>query len=313
MFRKKILAISLTIAISFVFLLSVLPATAQAEDKKHAIFSMAAWVGDHLPIYVPKILLEDHLGYTTEIVDLSDSAAAVALSMGEIDLLFIIWFPNNEPALRPFLKNGTVEYLGEMYGKLPQGMFVPKWMAKQYNLKSIPDLANPEIAKLVDLDNDGKGDWLGCDPGWGCARLNEECIKAYGLEKLYEQKVGGHVLLKAAAIGQLKKDKPVLLFNFWPNDFFVDYPWGTAVEYLEDPLKFWEVCNVPKHGNKKWLEKNPKAAKLLRQVTMTGKDVQWQIGEALKRGDDPATLEAIAREWIAKNQATVDSWLTVIK
>ena len=31
------------------------------------------------------------------------------------------------------------------------------------------------------------------------------------------------------------------------------------------------------------------------------------------RGDAPETLEAIAREWIAENQAEVDSWLAAIK
>jgi len=42
---------------------------------------------------------------------------------------------------------------------------------------------------------------------------------------------------------------------------------------------------------------------------MTGADVGWSMAEIEERGDDPATLEAIAREWMADNQAEIDSWL----
>lgn len=42
-------------------------------------------------------------------------------------------------------------------------------------------------------------------------------------------------------------------------------------------------------------------------------DISWSMAEIEARGDDPAVLEQIAREWMAQNQAKVDSWLEAIK
>ena len=101
--------------------------------------------------------------------------------------------------------------------------------------------------------------------------------------------------------------------NFWPNDIFIDYPRKEFFTVLEDPLNFWSWAHVPKLANKEWIDDNPKAAELMRQIEMTGDDVMWCMGEIRDRGDDPATLEAIGREWIEKNQDVVDSWLEAIQ
>jgi ABC-type proline/glycine betaine transport system substrate-binding protein len=42
---------------------------------------------------------------------------------------------------------------------------------------------------------------------------------------------------------------------------------------------------------------------------MTGAEVGWSMAEIEERGDDAATLEAIAREWLAVHQDEINSWL----
>lgn len=82
---------------------------------------------------------------------------------------------------------------------------------------------------------------------------------------------------------------------------------------LDDPQGYWFTSYVEKFANADWVAENPKAAELVRQVEMTTEDVMWSMKQVRDKGDDPDTLEAMAREWIANNQATVDSWVAAIK
>ena len=53
--------------VTIVLLLLLIPmfafAAEKEEEKKHIVLQKAGWPGDYLPIYVPKILLEDELGW----------------------------------------------------------------------------------------------------------------------------------------------------------------------------------------------------------------------------------------------------------
>ncbi|MFC1903701.1 glycine betaine ABC transporter substrate-binding protein, partial [Chloroflexota bacterium] len=94
------------------------------------------------------------------------------------------------------------------------------------------------------------------------------------------------------------------------HPFFVKFPIGESVTILDDPLNFWGGhATIYKFGNADWVAANPDAANIVRQVKMTMTDVGWSMAEIEARGDDAATLEAIAREWMAEHQKEINSWL----
>ena len=102
--RRKKLVLSTLIIVFFIGLsLSVSPVLGSSGKTKHASFSASNWTGDWLPTYLPKILLADHLGYTTEVVNLSIPAGVAAIATGEISLSTIVWMPNNQPLMKKFL------------------------------------------------------------------------------------------------------------------------------------------------------------------------------------------------------------------
>lgn len=289
----------------------VVPGCAEREEK-HAIFTFSVWSGDWLTIYVPKILLEEELNYTTEIVDLSVAAAWTAIARGEADLWTDSWQPNQKKLKEKYAE--TTESLGMVYGDCFEGWMVPKWVSEQYGITSVTDLDGPEMAKLFDVDGDGIGDLLGCDAAWVCAKVNDEKIAGYGLDALYQQRYGMEAMMVAAIEGRMKKEEAVLFYLYTPHPFFVRYPIGESVVWLEDPKGFQErVVNVYKFGNVDWIEENPEAAELLRQVEMTPEDISWMMAQIEEKGDKAAVLEALAREWMAEHQAEIDSWLEAIK
>ena len=188
--------------------------------------------------------------------------------------------------------------------------FIPKWVSEQYGIASANDLNDTEIAKLFDTDGDGLGDILGCDVAWECAKIIDDMIAGYGLEGMYEQKYGTEAMMNAAIEGLLKKDEPVLFYLYTPHPFFIRFPIGESVVRLDDPKSYWgDISTVHIFGNKDWIEKNPEAAELLRQVKMTSAGIAWSMAKMEAKGDDLEALEAIAREWIAEHKAEVDSWL----
>jgi glycine betaine/proline transport system substrate-binding protein len=188
------------------------------------------------------------------------------------------------------------------------------YVSEQYGITSVEQLDNEEFVELFDVDDDGVGDVLGCDAAWKCAAINDEMIADYGLEGMYEQKYGAEAMMTVAIEGHMKKSEPVLFYFYTPHPIFVKFPIGESVTILEDPLGSWgELATIRKFGNKEWVEANPKAAELVRQIKMTQDDVGWSMAEIEARGDDVETLTAIAREWMAANQAAVDSWVAAVK
>lgn len=299
-----------------VLVLSLVITGCAEKPEKHVIFTSGAWTGDWLTIYVPKVLLEDELGYTSEIADLSTPGCWTAVGSGEADLWTDAWLPNQEDLQEKYAD--TTESLGTIYGgpedPCLQFWMVAKWVSEQYGITSATHLDNPEFAQMFDVDGDGIGDIMGCDAAWKCAEINDEMIAGYGLDDLYEQKYGAEAMMEAAIMGRLIKNEPVLFYFYTPHPFFVDYIIGEDVIILEDPLGYWgEPATIIKAANSDWVVQNPKAAEIVRQVKMTSADIAWAMVQIAERGDDAATLEAIAREWMAANQAEVDSWLEAIK
>ena len=204
-------------------------AVAGEPAEKHVIFTSGAWSGDWLTIYVPKILLEEELGYTTEIVDLTIPAAFAAVATGEADIWPDSWLPNQQHLWDKFADE--IDSLGVIYGGEPtpeniclQGWFIPKWVSEEYGITSVTDLKDPEFAKLFDIDGDGIGDLLGCDAAWTCGVANDEMIVLYELDDLYQQQYGAEVMMTAAIEGCLKKGEPVLFYFYTPHPFFIRYP-----------------------------------------------------------------------------------------
>ncbi len=281
------------------------------EQEKHAIFGTSTWSGDWFPPYPIKILLEEEFGYTTEFVQMAVPAIWGAISTGDAHIWASSWQPNQEKLKEEYAD--TTEQLGLLYGDCLQGWMVPKGVAEEYGLSKIEDLKDPELAKLFDVDGDGVGDLMGCDSSWACAEINDEELAAYGLDELYEQKYGSESMMIAAIEGRLKKDQPVLFYIYTPHPFFVRYPIGEDVVWLEDSKDFWPVANVYSFANKEWIEQNPQAAELIGQVEMTEAEIGWSMAEIEERGDDPATLEALAREWMAEHQNEIESWVSAAK
>ena len=198
--------------------------------------------------------------------------------------------------------------------------------AEKYNITNIGQLTDPKLAKLFDANDDGKADLAGCVPGWGCERVIEHQMDAFGLRDTVTHNQGEYSAIIAETITRYKEGKPILYYTwtpYWVSGVLVP---GKDVTWIEVPKSAHPnnvdttLPNGKNYGflvntqeivaNKKFLADNPAAAKLFEVMQISVNDVSAQnlrMKEKGQGGWDNAERHADA--WIKANQTKFDGWL----
>ncbi|TIM70635.1 MAG: proline/glycine betaine ABC transporter substrate-binding protein ProX, partial [Mesorhizobium sp.] len=130
--------------------------------------------------YVVKLGLED-LGYTVDEPSATQVPLAhIAVGNGDADYYTPHWYPLHIAFAEEAGGDAKLRRVGTLVKNSIQGYSIDKATADKYGIKTIDQLKDPKIAKLFDVDGDGKADLYGCDPGWGCERIIEHNLDAYG-------------------------------------------------------------------------------------------------------------------------------------
>ena len=69
-----------------------------------------------------------------------------------------------------------------------QMIYVPKYMADK-GVRTILDLANPEVAAMFDKDGNSKGGYWAEAEGWKSTKMWQVKFKSYGLDELWEPEI----------------------------------------------------------------------------------------------------------------------------
>ncbi|MBS0501967.1 MAG: glycine betaine/L-proline ABC transporter substrate-binding protein ProX, partial [Proteobacteria bacterium] len=145
----------------------------------------------------------EKLGYDVKpIKEVDYPAAHLAIASGDGTFLADHW----DPLHADYYKNAGGDaklWRDNAYstGAL-QGYLIDKKTADQYKITNIAQFKDPKIAKLFDTDGDGKADLTGCNPGWGCERVIEHQLDAYGLRGTVTHVQGNYSALIADTIAR---------------------------------------------------------------------------------------------------------------
>ena len=178
-----------------------------------------------------KFISENGYGYPVETIEMTTPIAEVALSSGEIDIWVELWEQNWKDTYDEYIADGKIENMGPVYEGGPQFWVVPKWMAEEYNIKTVFDMKDHwELVK--DPEDDSKGAFISCIVGWECEEINEVKMEAYGLTEYYNIIAPGSAgALDAALIGAQKKGDPVFGYYWAPTALMGAFDWYV----LEEP------------------------------------------------------------------------------
>ena len=271
----------------------------------------------------------ERLGYEVKpIKEIEYAAGHIAIANGDATFLADHWDPLH---IDFFQKAGGEEKLyreGVYSPRGLQGYLIDKKTADAHGIKNIGQFKDPKIAKLFDSNGDGKADLTGCTPGWGCEKVIEHHLDAYGLRDNVTHNQGSYSAIIADTIARYKQGDPIFYYTwtpYWISGVLVpgkDVVWlqvpfsslpGERKDIdtaLPDGANYGFQANNPRIvANKAFTDAHPDAAKLFSVMHVSNNDISAQN---LRMRDGEASAKDIERHadaWIRANQAKFDGWI----
>ncbi|MEM9809230.1 MAG: glycine betaine/L-proline ABC transporter substrate-binding protein ProX, partial [Cyanobacteria bacterium P01_D01_bin.56] len=133
----------------------------------------------------------EQLGYSiNKPKELEYASMHVDMANGGIDYTAAHWDPNQVEFFENSGGDEKLERAGLIVADVLQGYKIDKATADKYNITTLDQLKDPEIAALFDSDGDGKANMVGCNTGWACELIIEHHIDEYGLRDTVQQDQG---------------------------------------------------------------------------------------------------------------------------
>jgi len=302
----------------------------------------ATWDTGWFQAEIFKKLVEE-LGYAVNGPQTMDNLEFyLSAARGEMDLWANGWFPSHTPFLEDDRVQGKVEAVGfEVKAGALQGYLVDKKTAVALGITSLGDLKDPKIAQLFDRNNNDKADLIGCSVGWGCERVVEHHLNAYGLAATVEHIQGDYSPLIDETIDRYKQGDPILFYTWTPNwtvgtlvpgkdVVWIQVPFTSLPKEKEDLKDKTVIKGVPGCvndpcamgfppndirvvANKLFLAQHPDIRRLLELVQIPLKDISRQNAKMLDGEDAIEDIQRHAEEWVKRHRNTVDVWLEAAK
>jgi len=273
----------------------------------------------------------EELGYETEMAkELTYPTLYTAIGNGDIDYTAVNW----DRLHNEFYENsGGDEQLAQVGVLTPavlQGYQIDKKTADEYNITSLEQFKDPEIAQLFDTDGNGKANLTGCDPGWGCELVIEHHLDAYGLRDSIDHEQGQYSALIADTMVRYREGEPIFFYTWTPywvggvlkpgeETIWLEVPYTDLPEEQGEVSEADTTANGKNLGfvvdqmriaaNREFVEANPAAAKLFEMVAIPIDDINAQNMLIQEGENTPEDIERHVDEWIANNQELFDSWV----
>lgn len=290
----------------------------------------SSWIEEHFQTEIVKIGLEK-LGYRVETPQEIDYPALyISVANGDLDYSVVYYHPGHEQFFNNAGGTAKLTGVGLLTDEGIQGYQIDKKTADQYNITSIDQLKDPELAKLFDSDGDGKANLVGCNAGWACELNIDHHLEAYGLSDTVEHDRGQYTALLANSITRYRQGEPIIFYAYNPHWISATLKLDQDVIWLEVPFTSLpptvgditeqdttingKNLGFPKTQqsilvNNKFLNNNPVAKRWFELVQIPVADIN-QESLRIKNGENkPEDIQRHAQEWIASNQELFDSWL----
>ncbi len=280
----------------------------------------------------------ESLGYeVSKPKDLQNPIFYKSVTLGDVDYWANGWFPMHNAQLPKDFdeKAEKVGYVAKAGGM--GGYLVSKRDVDKFGIKSLNDFKRDDVKKAFDSNGDGKADLTACPPGWGCEKVIDHHLNAYGLNDHINASKASYEAGMASALGNYKDDKPVFFYTWTPNWTVYKFKPGEDVMWINvpeikpsdaqkgfedrmtvsgvegavtDPVKLGFVASdIRVVANKNFLAANPAAKRFFEVFTLPLEDINAQNTRMNEGEKSDKDIERHADEWIADNQETWDMWL----
>ncbi|MGF1514486.1 MAG: glycine betaine/L-proline ABC transporter substrate-binding protein ProX [Elainellaceae cyanobacterium] len=288
------------------------------------------WIEEQFTTEVVNIGLRA-LGYEVEDIQQADYAALyVALADGDLDYTTGFYSVGFEDAYENAGGDAKLEKLGQIVpdGGL-QGVMVDKATADEYQIESVEQLQDPEIAALFDSDGDGRANLAGCQTGWSCNTVIEHQLEAFDLQDTVEQDQGAYAALMADVLTRQEQGEPVLFYAYSPHWVLTELAPGEDAVWLTVPFTSlpedfeqteadttvdgknlgFPLAKQTLLANQTFADENPAAVRWLDLVKIPAADLNAESQRIQAGENSPEDIRRHAKAWVEANRDRFDGWL----
>ena len=323
---NKVLAVS---AIS----LSLMPALASADCGKARLADFD-WNSANVHTGIVQFILEHGYGCEVETTRGSTTPIMAAHYDSQLDVVTELWYDNIVTQYDAVEAEGIIENIGINTPDSQQAFYVDRNTVDKYNIKSVLDMNNPEIAALfTDPENPDRGRMVSCIGGWTCYTINHVKQRVYGLDKFYTNfDPGSSGALAAEIAGAFAKDRPIFTYYWAPTALMgkVDLVrlteppydaacWGAMMDVVEDIKAngkdvYKPTCateykdmSLDKSVLTAWADTHPDETAFLRAYSIPTATVNKLL--AFYEGEADGDMELLAMEYL-QNNSEWKSWVS---
>jgi glycine betaine/proline transport system substrate-binding protein len=304
-----------------VFIAAMVVAPLNVYAAKNTIrFTEQSWDSVQVHNRIAGFILEHGYGYGVEYIAGDTIMLMTGLLKGDCDVNMESWTENIQELYDKGIKSGKIADLGSNFPDSWQGWLVPTYMIKGDPARGIKPIA-PDLKSVADLSKywklfkdpeaPSKGRFYNSLPGWGCTKINSEKLKAYGLDKYYNDFItGSDAALTGSMAAAVKRGKPWVGYYWEPT-----WVLGKLDMYrLEEPPYSDEVWNKNKACayksvqvnilvNTSFMKKYPDVVEMLKNYeTKTA-----MVNEMLAYMQDTKGTADAGAIWFLKNKE--DVWI----
>ena len=323
---NKVLAVS---AIS----LSLMPALASADCGKARLADFD-WNSANVHTGIVQFILEHGYGCEVETTRGSTTPIMAAHYDSQLDVVTELWYDNIVTQYDAVEASGVIRNIGINTPDSQQAFYVDRNTAEKYNIKSVLDMNNPEIAALFsDPENPDMGRMVSCIGGWTCYTINHVKQRVYGLDKFYTNfDPGSSGALAAEIAGAFAKDRPIFTYYWAPTALMgkvdlvrlVEPPydaacWGAMMDVVEDIKAngkdvYKPTCateykdmSLDKSVLTAWADTHPEETAFLEAYSIPTATVNKLL--AFYEGEADGDMELLAMEYL-QNNSEWKSWVS---
>lgn len=293
--------------------------------------AVASWTSA-VPVSWVYVELLGELGYEVEKpISLSNPVTYLAISEGDVHYWPNGWFPLHEPQLPDDFNDVATLFDAHCAACGIQGYLADAASVEKYGITGIKDFVErKEVRDAFDHDGDGRAELYGCPPGWGCHEGINKMIEKFDLGDAINHVDAGYAANFAEVLARVRAGEPALYYTWGPSAWLLELEPGKDVKWISapgivtdaaekasgvpgaviDPIHMGFVAaDIQVAANNAFLEENPAAAELFRQVRLP---LGWISEIDAKIGEDDLTdadVRPLARQWIEANRDKVDGWL----
>jgi ABC-type proline/glycine betaine transport system substrate-binding protein len=310
-----------------------MPALASADCGKARLADFD-WNSANVHTGIVQFILEHGYGCEVETTRGSTTPIMAAHYDSQLDVVTELWYDNIVTQYDAVEAEGIIENIGINTPDSQQAFYVDRNTAEKYNIKSVLDMNNPEIAALfTDPENPDRGRMVSCIGGWTCYTINHVKQRVYGLDKFYTNfDPGSSGALAAEIAGAFAKDRPIFTYYWAPTALMgkvdlvrlVEPPydaacWGAMMDVVEDIKAngkdvYKPTCateykdmSLDKSVLTAWADTHPDETAFLRAYSIPTATVNKLL--AFYEGEADGDMELLAMEYL-QNNSEWKSWVS---